>query len=125
MTKKEERVQNLSVKFKIKLTKKEYQSLQPEIDKLKLGQGLYAQLKQQGNKATITAGQFSTEQLRKSMDEFFQNKIPSKQRTIKIYTTEEGLKMYNEAMDKELKKITNNEHRKKLSFRSPFPKQAY
>lgn len=127
MTKREENQQSSNAKFKINLTKKEtvIESLQPEIDKLKLGKGLYAQLKS-GNKVNYSS--LSLSEIEKGLRDMFtaspKSSYPS-QRNVKLYTTASGMEIFNKAIKEEALKMIKNEHRKKFSFRSKIFKQAY
>jgi hypothetical protein len=123
MIKKEVNQQNLSISFKLKLTKKPQAAWK---DNRKLGQGLYAQLSQNNaNKVTYNSGQFSLNDMQKAIGDLF-IKDPTRTRTIKLHTDQAGMDMFNKALlEEQLKKVKQNEYRKKLSFRSKIFKQTY
>lgn len=119
MTKKEENQQNLSINFKIKLTKKP----QPEI---KYGKGLYEQLKVKpgSNHVGYDSSNFSMKLFEEAIANVF---IKDPARNVKIITNAAGEELLKQAFEKEVNKILKeqNEHRKKLSIRSKIFKQTY
>lgn len=123
MTKKEENQQNLSISFKLKLTKKPQAAWCNDVVK---GQGLYSQLSQNNaNKVTYNPGSFSLNEMQKAIGNFFTQRNQG-QRQTKIHMNKAAEELFNKALMEELQKqIQKNEHRKKLSFRSKIFKQTY
>lgn len=122
MTKKEVNQQNLSTSFKLKLVKKPQAAWN---DKKRVGQGLYSKLSQNNaNKMTYNSGSFTLQDVEKAFGELLQNQ--TKERKVKIITNQAGVDLFNKALlEEQLKKVKENEYRKKLSFRSKIFKQTY
>ncbi len=126
MTKKEENLQSLNVKFKIKLTKldQDVPGIDGESFKIKLGEGLYSQLKG-GNTVNYNHQNFSMQSIQQALTDVF-IKDPTRTRSITMITNEAGLEEFDKALKKEaLKTLKKNGNRKKLSFRSKIFKQTY
>lgn len=110
-----------SFSFKIKLIKKDL----PKVV-IKGSSGIYQQMKNNGNTAVAyNRGEFSVDSLREVFGDLFNKTTKTNTRQVKIITNQAGMNMINKALELEAKNFKNNEHRKKLDFRSKIFKQTY
>ena len=110
-----ENQQNSNISFKIKITKKEVPALS--------GTGLWGQLRSVGNRTTYVKTDFTLDQFKDALNDLYSKEIP-KDRSITLRTNEAGYKMFQDAINEQLK-IKNNEQWKGFDFKSKVFKQTY
>ena len=95
------------MKFKLRLVRNDK-------PKIKVGTGIWQQLEKKGNIIPYSTGQFTMPNL----------SSPPK-RTVKLMTNEAGMKLFQQALEKEANKKKENEYRKRFSLKSKIFKQTY